>query len=51
MNTNAIDTLGKKLGDTALTLLIRLYPDVRIATPEQLDAARQASARPFLAGR
>ena len=39
MNTNAIDTLGKKLGDTALTLLIRLYPDVRIATTEQLDAA------------
>ena len=39
MNANPIDTLGKKLGDTALTLLIRLYPDVRIATTEQLDAA------------
>jgi len=39
MNANPIDTLGKKLGDAALTLLIRLYPDVRIATTEQLDAA------------
>ena len=51
MNTNAIDTLGKKLGDTALTLLIRLYPDVRVATPEQLDAAcraMRATARPVV---
>jgi len=39
MNASPIDTLGKKLGDTALTLLIRLYPDVRTATTEQLDAA------------
>ena len=37
--TNPIDTLGKKLGEAALTLLIRLYPDVRTATSEQLDAA------------
>lgn len=39
MNANPIDTLGKKLGDAALTLLVRLYPDVRSATTAQLDAA------------
>lgn len=38
-NANPIDTLGMKLGDAALTLLIRLYPDVSHATPAQLDAA------------
>jgi len=37
--TNPIDTLGQKLGDAALTLLVRLYPDVRLATNGQLDAA------------
>jgi hypothetical protein len=42
MNTSTlerIDTLGKKLGETALTLLIRLYPEVRQASEAQLEAA------------
>jgi hypothetical protein len=38
-NTQTIDTLGKKLGDAALTLLVRLYPDVRQASDAQLEAA------------
>lgn len=37
--TQTIDTLGKKLGDAALTLLVRLYPEVRQATSTQLEAA------------
>jgi hypothetical protein len=37
--TNTIDTLGKKLGDAALTTFVRLCPEVRSATAEQLDAA------------
>lgn len=51
MNANPIDTLGKKLGDAALTLLIRLYPDIRNATTEQMDAAcaaMRAKARPVV---
>ncbi len=51
INANPIDTLGKKLGDAALTLLIRLYPEVRQATTEQLDAAcaaMRAKARPVV---
>ncbi|MSQ50036.1 MAG: hypothetical protein EXR30_06545 [Betaproteobacteria bacterium] len=39
MNTNAIDTLGKKLGGAALTLLIDLYPAVSHATTAQQDDA------------
>jgi len=37
--TQPIDTLGKKLGDAALTLLVRLYPEVRQASTDQLEAA------------
>lgn len=51
MNANPIDTLGKKLGDAALTLLVRLYPDVRNATTAQLDAAcaaMRAKAKPVV---
>ena len=39
MNTNAIETLGNKLGDAALRTLVRLYPQVRSATNNDLDAA------------
>ena len=39
MTTQAIDTLGQKLGEAALTLLVRLYPDVRQASDAQLEAA------------
>ncbi len=39
MKPNPIDTLGKKLADTALTLLVRLYPEVRTASTTELDAA------------
>jgi hypothetical protein len=42
MNTNtrqAIDALGKDLGNTALTMLVRLYPGVRQASNDQLEAA------------
>ncbi len=48
MNTNAIETLGNKLGDAALRTLVRLYPPVRSATTEQLDnacAAMRAKSR------
>ena len=51
MNASPIDTLGKKLGDAALTLLVRLYPDVRGATTAQLDAAcaaMRAKAKPVV---
>ena len=37
--TQSLDTLGHKLGEAALTLLVRLYPEVRQATTTQLDAA------------
>ena len=42
MNTLAtqnLDALGHKLGEAALTLLVRLYPEVRRATTAQMDAA------------
>ncbi len=39
MNLNAIETLGNKLGDAALRTLVRLYPQVRSATNNDLDAA------------
>ena len=51
MKANPIDTLGKKLGDAALTLLVRLYPDVNSATTAQLDdacAAMRAKAKPVV---
>ena len=37
--TQSLDTLGHKLGEAALTLLVRLYPEVRQATTAQMDAA------------
>jgi len=37
--TRTIDTLGKQLGDAALTLLVRLYPEVRKASSDRLEAA------------
>ena len=37
--TQTLDTLGHKLGEAALTLLVRLYPEVRQATTAQMDAA------------
>ena len=39
MHADKLDTLGKKLADTALTLLVRLYPEVRTASTTELDAA------------
>jgi len=39
MYADKLDTLGKKLADTALTLLVRLYPEVRTASTTELDAA------------
>jgi len=38
-NTQALDTLGHKLGEAALTLLLRLYPEVRQANSAEMDAA------------
>ena len=34
-----LEALGHKLGEAALTLLVRLYPEVRQATTAQMDAA------------
>jgi hypothetical protein len=51
MNANPIDTLGKKLGDAALTLVVRLYPEVRQASTAQLEeacAAMRAKSRPVI---
>ena len=54
MNTHAtqsLDTLGHKLGEAALTLLVRLYPEVRQATTAQMDsacAAMRAQVGPVL---
>ena len=39
MDVNKLDTLGKKLADAALTLLVRLYPAVRQASNAELEAA------------
>lgn len=36
---NPVDTLGNKLAEAALTMLIRLCPEVRTATSEQQNAA------------
>lgn len=38
MNTEAIDTLGNKLGEAALTALVRLCPEIRTATRTQQEA-------------
>lgn len=39
MNTEAIDTLGQKLGQAALKSLVRLCPEIKTATPAQQEAA------------
>ena len=39
MDVNKLDSLGKKLADAALTLLVRLYPAVRQASNAELEAA------------
>ena len=39
MDANKLDSLGKKLADAALTLLVRLYPAVRQASNAELEAA------------
>jgi len=39
MPTNAIDSLGHKFGHAALAALVRICPEVRSASNEQLDAA------------
>ena len=39
MNTANLDTLGNKLANAALTTLIRLCPEVRTASEQQLEAA------------
>ena len=39
MDANKLDSLGKKLDDAALTLLVRLYPAVRQASNAELEAA------------
>ena len=47
----SIDTLGSKLGQAALTALVRLCPDVRTASSEKLDlacAAMRAQSRPVI---
>ena len=39
MNTAAIDSLGHKLGQAARTTFVRIYPDVRSASNDQLEVA------------
>lgn len=39
MNTSAIDALGMKLGQAALNTLVRICPEVRSASKEQLNTA------------
>jgi hypothetical protein len=39
MHADKLDTLGKKLAETALTMLVRLYPEVRTASTTELEAA------------
>ena len=36
MDANKLDSLGKKLADASLTLLVRLYPAVRQASNAEL---------------
>jgi len=39
MNTATLDALGNKLANAALTTLVRLCPEVRTASEQQLEAA------------
>jgi hypothetical protein len=39
MNTEAIETLGNKIGQAALTTLVRLCPEIKTASHAQQDAA------------
>jgi hypothetical protein len=39
MNQQAIDTLGLRLGQAALTVLVRICPETRSASNDQLEAA------------
>lgn len=39
MNHAAIDTLGQRLGQAALTVLVRTCPQTRNASNDQLEAA------------
>lgn len=39
MYADKLDTLGQKLADAALTLLVRLYPEVRTASTTELNTA------------
>ncbi len=39
MNTATLDTLGQQLANAALTTLVRLCPEVRTASDQQLEAA------------
>ena len=53
MDANKLDSLGKKLADAALTLLVRLYPAVRQASNAELEAAcaaMRAQVGPVLDG-
>ncbi len=36
---NSIDLLGQRLGTAALTTLVRLCPEIRIASPARQEAA------------
>jgi hypothetical protein len=36
---NSIDILGQRLGTAALTTLVRLCPEIRIASPARQEAA------------
>lgn len=39
MNVNAIDTFGQEIASAAMRTLIRVCPEVRRASPTQLEAA------------
>ncbi|AZV94398.1 hypothetical protein CBF45_12275 [Bordetella sp. J329] len=39
MNTAAIDSLGHKLGQAALTAFVRICPEVRSASNDQIEVA------------
>lgn len=36
---NSLDTLGQRLGNAALTTLVRLCPEIRTASPARQEAA------------
>ena len=51
MNQQAIDTLGQRLGQAALTVLVRICPETRNASNDQLEAAcvaMRAKSRPVV---